>query len=259
MTSRPPGLDREMLERVLARAAELQTVSADGPGEELSEDQLREIGKEVGLHPATLSQALAEERTRVAIPGEAPGSTGLSLPAMASASRTIDGSPEAILLALDKWMQREECLVVQRRLADRITWEPRGGLVGNLRRGLNLGGRGFFLCRASHVAATVVALDTNRVLARIDADMSDSRANKVRLGGVTTLGGVAGGATVFGLASIANVAIALSAGMALVPVAIGALGAYGIARRHRGLVMRVQLSLEQALDQLQFSSQRRLR
>ena len=56
-------LDRASLERVLARAAELQGTSGD-PVEEFTEEQLLDLGKEVGLSPQNLRQALAEERTR---------------------------------------------------------------------------------------------------------------------------------------------------------------------------------------------------
>jgi hypothetical protein len=62
---KPPvrPLDRSSLERVLARAAELQSGPSD-TGEEFTEEQLLELGKEVGLSPQHLRQALAEERTR---------------------------------------------------------------------------------------------------------------------------------------------------------------------------------------------------
>ena len=64
-------LDRQALERVLARAAELQGSSAmPDSGDLISEGQLHEIGKEVGLSPATINQALAEERTRISVPEE---------------------------------------------------------------------------------------------------------------------------------------------------------------------------------------------
>jgi len=56
-------LDRSSLERVLARAAELQSTSGDTV-EEFTEEQLLELGREVGLSPQNLRQALAEERTR---------------------------------------------------------------------------------------------------------------------------------------------------------------------------------------------------
>jgi hypothetical protein len=61
-------LDRSAMERVLARAAELQAGSGE-PEEALSEEQILELGKEVGLSPQHLRQALAEERTRVSVPG----------------------------------------------------------------------------------------------------------------------------------------------------------------------------------------------
>src|SRR5450756_1957528 len=64
-------LDRQALERVLARAAELQGASALPESSDLiSESQLLDIGNEVGLNPATINQALAEERTRVNVPEE---------------------------------------------------------------------------------------------------------------------------------------------------------------------------------------------
>ena len=62
-----PSIDRTALERVLARAAQLQMAAGEdtGPADGLSESQLLDVGREVGLSPAHLRQALAEERTRV--------------------------------------------------------------------------------------------------------------------------------------------------------------------------------------------------
>ena len=61
LPARQVPLDRTTIERVLARAAELQATSgSDEDGESnLSESQLIEIGKEVGINPTTLTQALA--------------------------------------------------------------------------------------------------------------------------------------------------------------------------------------------------------
>ena len=67
----PPStrpLDREALERVLARAAELQATEADPAEPALSEQQLIDVGKEVGLSPQHLRQAMAEERSRIVVP-----------------------------------------------------------------------------------------------------------------------------------------------------------------------------------------------
>src|SRR5206468_8063342 len=104
------ALDRGALERVLARAAELQSGSGE-PEEVLTEEQIIDLGKEVGLSAQHLRQALAEERTRVALP---PDESGLSAKllgaARVGASRTVSGKPRDLLEAIDVWMQRQECL-----------------------------------------------------------------------------------------------------------------------------------------------------
>src|SRR5438105_10356799 len=132
------GLDRGALERVLARAAELQAGSGE-PEEVLTEDQILDLGKEVGLSSQHLRQALAEERTRVALPPD-EGGLGAKLlgGARVGASRTVPGNAADILEAIDQWMQRQECLQVKRQFADRIVWEARRDLVGTVRRALNV-------------------------------------------------------------------------------------------------------------------------
>ena len=64
-----PPLDRSAIERILARATELQASSSrnDSSGM-LTDEELIQIGKEAGISRETLTQALAEERSRVAVP-----------------------------------------------------------------------------------------------------------------------------------------------------------------------------------------------
>jgi len=194
LPQRQVPLDRDTIERVLARAAELQASGGNDDGEEnLSESQLIEIGKEVGINPTTLNQALAEERSRIAVPADQSLLSSITGPAIATASRAIRGSPSDVLASLDNWMQRDECLQVQRRFPDRITWEPRSGWLGVIQRGFNVSGRGYHLCRANQVAATVVPIDGGRVLVRLDADL-------VMLSGCSTaLGLIMGGEGILGL------------------------------------------------------------
>src|SRR5512141_598535 len=152
LPARQVPLDRTTIERVLARAAELQATSQGDDGQpNLSESQLIEIGKEVGINPTTLTQALAEERSRVAVPEDQGLLSSITGPAVATASRAVRGTAPEVLMSLDTWMQRDECLQVQRRFPDRITWEPRAGWIGMLQRGLNVSGRGYYLCRATQV------------------------------------------------------------------------------------------------------------
>jgi hypothetical protein len=238
------GLDRGALERVLARAAELQTGSSE-PEEALTEEQILELGKEVGFSAQHLKQALAEERTRVALP---PDEGGLSAKLLGGArvggSRTVPGKPADILEAVDQWMQRQECLQVKRQFADRIVWEARRDLVGTVRRALNVGGRGYALSRAHEVAATAVAVDASRTLVRIDADLVPFRTSLVRQ---------SAGASVLGIAAVpALVALHFALAVAVAPAVLVGAGAVYVARSiNARTATAAQLALEQLLDRLE--------
>jgi len=239
-----PGLDRGALERVLTRAAELQVGSGE-PEELLTEEQILELGKEVGLSAEHLRQALAEERTRVTLPPDEGGITAKLLGgARVGASRTVPGKPREMLQAIDAWMQREECLQVKRQFPDRIVWEARGGLVGTVRRALNVGGRGYALSRAHEVAATAVAVDASRTIVRLDADLAPFRSSLVRQGtGATVVGAAAGGVLV---------ALHFALAVAAAPVIVAGAGAFYLARGVNARTANAaQLALEQLLDRLE--------
>ena len=245
-------LDRQALERVLARAAELQGAGAIPESSDLlSESQLLEIGKEVGISSAMLNQALAEERTRVTVPEERGLVAQIAGASFATATRTVPGTPRDVLATIDAWMQRDECLQVQRRFADRITWEPQRGLFGKLRRTVNVSGRGYYLMDAGQVSATVLPVDGSRVVVRLDADIHASRARRVGMGGfLAAMGAAASGILGLGLV-VAHLPLFIAAGAAVIPFAGGSLAAYRLARTHRSVLASVQLALEQVLDRLE--------
>jgi hypothetical protein len=245
-------LDRQALERVLARAAELQGADAIPESSDLlSESQLLDIGKEVGLSAATINQALAEERTRVNVPEERGLIAQIAGASFATATRTVPGTQRDVLATIDAWMQRDECLQVQRRFADRITWEPQRGLFGKLRRTVNMSGRGFYLMDAGQVSATVLPVDGSRVVVRLDADIHASRSRRVGMGSfLAVMGAAASG--IIGLALIvAHIPLFIAAGSAVIPFAGGTVAAYRLARSHRAVLSSVQLALEQVLDRLE--------
>lgn len=239
----PARIDRAAVDRVLARALELQADTApDGQGQ-LSEAQLIELAKEVGLDPVNLRQALAEERTRVAIPDEGGVLAALYGGSSASAQRTVRGTPVQVLKALDDWMQRQESLVVQRYHSnERIVWEARRDLVGMVKR--TVSGRGYALARASSVSATAIALDETRVLVRLDARLSGYRALLAQQNAALTGVGLIGGGI---LAVLSFPLLAVAA-----PVAVLAPAGFAAARgSHQRSVQRAQLALEQVLDRLE--------
>ena len=256
----PPGrqpLDRQALERVLARAAQLQAATPDAP-ELLTEQQILELGHEVGLAPEVLRQALAEERSRVAVPVEHGMTARLFGARVASAARTVRGEPEALLAQLDRWMVGTELLQRRRRFPDRATWEPQRGLWASLNRNMNLGGRSYALTRAAEVAATVVPVDRERSLVRVDADLTPLRGSRLWLSGATAASGVGAGGTAAVITALlvppSALAMAAVAAIALLPAAAGLGGGYAIARQHAVQLARVQLALEQLLDRLEHGS-----
>jgi hypothetical protein len=239
----PVPLERAALERVLARAAELQAQEAD-PGElTLTEAQILDVGNEVGIPAKHLRQALAEERSRVAVPAERGRLAALFGAATVSASRTVRGTPTALFDRLDEAMQREESLRIKRRFPDRIAWEPRGGMATEFRRILNVGGHGYRLARAEEVSATVIAVDAERSIVRLDASLANVRSQRLAGGGgVIAAGGVTTGILL---------ALGVVAGVAALPVAAGVVAGYFVARSHGPQVAGAQLALEQMLDRLE--------
>jgi hypothetical protein len=245
-------LDRPALERVLARAAELQARSTDAP-ETLTDAQVLELGHEVGLSADHLRQALAEERTRIATPAETGVVGSWFGSSFAAASRVIEGTPAEVLALLDAWMQKEELLRVRRRLADRLTWEARRDFIGSMQASFNLGGRAYALTAASEVAATVVPVDANRVLVHLAADFAPSRRRNVGWAGTLAAFGVTSSAGLVALASMSAEPGAMVIGgiVGSVWTGLAGLGSTAIARAQRRKVAQGQLALEQVLDRLE--------
>ena len=250
-------VSRAALERVLARAAQLQGASGnDGEAADtLTEAQVEELAKEVGLSPEHIRQALAEERAHIQ-PAKVEGS-GLAFqlfgPDVTETQRVIRGKPERILAALDRWMQKEEGLKVQRQRAEIITWEPMRGVFGSLRRMLGTGD--FALTRADQVTATVVPVDEEFTLVRLHAAFGGLRnAMKNRTIGGTTFGALMSG----GLLALGSV-VPLAADFVLflypvaaLPVLVAGGGSYYSARQtQQGSLLRAQLAFEQILDRLE--------
>jgi hypothetical protein len=248
-------LERAALERVLARAAELQAANSE-PAEQLTEAQLVEIGREVGISPEHVRRAIAEERTRVALPEETGLAARVAGPARAAAARVVAGTPEQVLAFLGRTLEREECLQVKRRYGERVTYEARRDLMGSVQRGLKLGGRGYALAAASEISVAVTAVDDGRVLVQLEGDVSASRRQRIAVGSVVAGTGLASGAAVLGAGAVADALLAAVVPLSLLPPAIGAAVGWGVARSHRSSVERVQLALDQLLDRLEHGEAR---
>jgi hypothetical protein len=248
----PRRLDRAALDRVLARAAELQASfadSADGSGN-LTEQQIVELGQEAGLSPEHLRQALAEERTRGAPPEDRGLAAVIWGPARVGASRVVTGTPGEILDAIDGWMVREEMLQVKRRVGDRIVWEPRRDFLGKIAMGFNFSGRGYALSRAAEVSATATTIDATRSVVAVDASLVERRGQLATGAAITS--------TVGAGASFVAAVIGIAIPVALIPVVLLTPAAIvGTRRAQSSAVARAQLAHEQLLDHLERGDHRR--
>lgn len=235
-------LDRAALERVLQRAAELQAADAD-LGDALSEQEILALGREVGLPARHLQQALLEERTRaggIAPAGFLDRAIGPGEVACTRVVQTPRAEAEALLT---RWLEKQEFFAVQRETAERITWEPMGGVMAAVYRagaGISSGRLPPMLGSARVLAATFIELEAGYLHVTLTADVRSTRAGW--MGGAAAMAsvGVAGAAVLLAVGAFAPIALA--------PLALGGGLAGGIASRYRPSLERVRLGLERALD-----------
>lgn len=252
--SSEPVIARAALERVLARATELQASDPDAP-EAISEARLIEIGREVGIPAEHLRLALAEERSRspYAEPEHGPLLDGLGAVSV-SARRSVAGTPAELLANIDAWMKREEAMDTNRRLPNRLSWSPRNGPLSFIYNALGRNGRSLELVRTDEVSATVTSIDAARAVVRLDADLT-----KLRRSQRNAMIGLGIGLNAAAFAVLSAPILILFPDNAL-PV-IGALGAlqaaggYGVWRllkgQYRKSIAKIHQKLEQLLDHVE--------
>ena len=228
----------------MARAAELQATDGDGdePGA-MTEAQLVDLGKEVGLSADVLRQAMAEERSRAVVP-EVRGILGsLTGTATVTASRTVRGTTTQVLSALDDWMQRTEALQVKRRFGDQLIWETRRDVTARIRRAFT--GRSFDVTAANDVSGIVAAIGADKVHVRLIADFSHTRERRVEIAVIAAVAML--------IVTVPLQVMGIELPLAIIPSLLMASAAFAVSRRlYRALIARAQVALEQALDRLEF-------
>jgi hypothetical protein len=246
MSEGPPArIERAALERIIQRAAELQTAERE-IGDSLTSDELIALGREVGIPGRYLQQALLEERTRLGSVGAAGLFERVAGPGQITAQRVVGSDPYTVEQALLRWIELNELLCVQRQQTGRITWEPIGGIQAAIRRStaaLGSGKRPFMLSRAATVSATIVPLESGYAHVTLSADTSKVRNEYLGAGAAFAGVGVAGTAVLVALGALIPLALIP------LPVALGV--GYGVFRRYGPAMARIHLGLERALDFLE--------
>ena len=254
--SASPPLDRPALERVLARAAELQMAGGAGGERGLSEAEVLDVAREAGLSVEHVRHALAEERVRGALaPGAAGAEHGLAArlagPGHVGVARVVAGTPEEAIARLARLLEREECMRPVRQLPDRASWEPRRDLLGNLDRALRRGGGTPALRAVAGLAAVALPVEPGRALLRLEADVSAGRRQRLVVGGVTAASGAVAGASLLAVGMVADAMLALVAPLAALPMLAGSGTAWALARGHRTTLARTHDALERLLDRVE--------
>jgi hypothetical protein len=247
----PARIDRTALERIIQRAAELQTAERE-IGDTLTSDELISLGREVGIPVRYLQQALLEERTRLGSVGSHGIMERVAGPGTVTAQRVVSLDSERAEQELIRWMEQNELFCIQRQLSNRITWEPLSGFQAAIRRSaaaLGAGKRPFMLSRAATVTASVLPLESGYSHVTLMADTRNVRNEYLASSGALTGAGAATTAIMVALGALLPVALVP------LPIAMG-LG-YTILRRYHPAVARIQLGLERALDSLESGTGRR--
>lgn len=235
-------IGREALERIIQRAAELQTGERD-IGEGLTEPELLALGQDVGIPARYLRQALLEERIRGAVPQPGGLWAWLAGPSGVPTGRVVPGDRSTVERALEHWLQEEELLQMKRRFPDRTTWEPKVGAFASIQRALRARGRVYALAHADEVAGQVTPLESGHCYVQLLAEVRSQRHNRL-VGAACTLG--AGIVMVAAAAPLNWLAPAL-----YVTASVVVLVAFSILRRHRAENAKIQVALDQVLDRLE--------
>lgn len=245
----PNPLTSDELERVIRRAAELQTAREALP-DRLDDAEVLRIGAEVGLSEQHVRRALLEVRAEAMVP-ESPDDR--SFPhrlwgeAFVQASRVVPGGVDEVQTRLEGYLRSEESLRQVRGRSGISVWEPASDLMSQLRRGLDLSGHGFTLARAKRLEVATEPLEEGRCLVTVTADLRNQRAEQ---GGGFLFGAVA---STFG----GSLALVLAAGLPvfLVAPALGVgtvAGGTWIARRMlRAEREKLHMAIEGLLDRLE--------
>jgi hypothetical protein len=245
VTDPQSSIDRAALERILRRAAELQTSERE-IGEGLTPEDVLALGREVGIPGQYLQQAMIEERAHVEPAAPAGLADRLAGPASVSAQRVVAGTQEDVTQALLSYMEEHELLCVQRQQPGRISWEPLGGFQATVRRSTAAFGSGkkpFMLSSVQTVAATLMPLEAGYIHVTLTADTRGMRRSYLA-GGIASVSiGVAAAAILAVLTPFIVVAAAP------LPLALGV--GYGAVRQYHPKLARIQLGLERTLDHLQ--------
>ncbi|HLT92525.1 MAG TPA: hypothetical protein VKZ85_16450 [Woeseiaceae bacterium] len=214
----------EDLEAIVRRAAEIQNRRGSPGAASLTEAEVIEIGRQVGLEPDSVRRAIAEVRAESLAPRPPAGNRlfdALVGEGRVEVRRVVAGEPARIQQQVELLLRDREKLQPLRRRLGRSVWEASTGTMARLERFLNFSGREYALAEIRQVDLAVAEIEPGWSLVTLAGDVGNKRDE--------VLGGLAGGVLV--LAAVAAVlvgedgswaaGVAAGLGAALVAAALG--------------------------------------
>ncbi|HEX5521215.1 MAG TPA: hypothetical protein VFX29_05935 [Longimicrobiaceae bacterium] len=245
---RPPAPQRRLtgaeVEQVIRRAVALQARDSEGAAaavEGMTEAELVRMSGELGLTPRHIRQALAEVESA---PAEGEGWFGRGLgEAVVRAERVLESDAAAVRAELDRYLRNRECMVVQRRLGDRLIYQQSPSLVSQFRRMATSVSASHPLLGVPQLEVTVSAIDERSTYVSLGVSRRSTRT-------ALTAGGLLAGSGIGGFAAAAGaIAIAPPAALVGIPLFLGAL--FGSRAIYQQTNAKAQVQLESLLDRLE--------
>lgn len=234
-------LSTNEVERVLRRAIELQTdaeYGTDDPG--LDRAALRRVAAEIGIDPAHLESAMAEELLRVQ--AEQPGLIDRLLAPDTTAIRSAaEGDAAQVREALDRWLGYHAGLRKRAESPTGAVWEPDKGLVASARMKLRAAQGSGALRTTMGVRDEIRPLEPGRQVVTIEADTSNVR--RIALAWLAGMAVAGGAAAVIGLGNDATVVDNVGMGLG-----VFTLGTGGVLLGIRMWMDRIRRALHRAAD-----------
>ncbi len=228
---------------MIRRAVELQVHEGEDPTsahEGMPEGELTRIGREIGLSPRHIQQALAET-SAAPVPTDGVVDRRFGPPTVAT-SRLLGIPADQARDELDRYARNQEWMVVRRRFSDRVVYTRAAGVAAELQRGLSGLSQKHPRLDVPELEISVREADAGSCYVALRGDLRGLRAGWLGGAAAGTSGGVILG-TVLGLA--------IAPPVALVGAPVLAAAAWGSRAGYRRAVDQKSDLMESMLDRLE--------
>jgi hypothetical protein len=166
------------LDLIVRRAAEIQNQRGNPGSQSLTEEEVVEIGRQVGLEPEYVRRAMAEVHAESLVLRRPPANRVLDLVAGDSrveVRRVVAGEPTLIQQQIEMLLRDREKLSALRRRPTRSVWEASSGIMDRLDRFMNFSGKEYALAETRQVELAVAETEPGWSFVTLACDIGNKR------------------------------------------------------------------------------------